>query len=141
VNRVGRRPSLIAFGLLQAASVAGYAALAFVPASRSTLAVVCAAEHFASGMATAALFTCMMDWCSRGSGATDYTVQASAVVIATGLAGSLAGFSAQALGYAWHFSLGTLLALLSLLAVRFWFPSRAAERLLRHEAPEVVSCA
>jgi RhtX/FptX family siderophore transporter len=141
LNRVGRRPSLVAFGLLQAASVAGYAAIAFAPASRSTLAVVCAAEHFASGMATAALFTCMMDWCSRESSATDYTVQASAVVIATGLAGALAGFSAEALGYAWHFSLGVVLALVSLFAVRSWFPSRAAERLIRREAPEAAPCA
>ncbi len=93
VNRIGRKPALIAFGLLQAATVAGYAALALGKPGLPELYVLCAAEHFSSGMATAALFTCMMDWCSRESGATDYTVQASAVVIATGAAGALGGFS------------------------------------------------
>jgi PAT family beta-lactamase induction signal transducer AmpG len=138
VNRVGRRQALVTFGLLQAVTVAGYAALAFAAASRSTVTLVCAAEHFAGGMATAALFTCMMDWSSREASATDYTVQASAVVVATGVAGALAGVSAQALGYPSHFTLGSILALASLVAVRRWFPSRAAERLLRLEAPEVA---
>ena len=45
------------------------------------------AEHLASGMATAALFTAMMDACADGSAATDYTVQASVVVLATGVGG------------------------------------------------------
>lgn len=141
VNRVGRKPSLIAFGLLQALTIAGYAAIAFVPVSRPTLAVLCAAEHFASGMATAALFTCMMDFCSRDAAATDYTVQASAVVIATGLAGTIAGFSAEWLGYAGHFALGAALAFASLAVVKRCFPTRSAERLLRHELPEAMPCA
>jgi PAT family beta-lactamase induction signal transducer AmpG len=140
VNRLGRRPALLTFGLLQACAIAGYAAVAFHAPARSTLALVCAAEHFASGMATAALFTCMMDWCSRETSATDYAVQASAVVIATGAAGALAGFSADALGYAWHFALGTVLALASLVAVSSWFPSRALERSVRLEVEEAVRC-
>ena len=48
-------------------------------------------EHFASGMATAALFTAMMDWSRPSASGTDYTVQASAVVIATGIASTLSG--------------------------------------------------
>jgi len=86
VQRLGRRPALVGFGLLQAATVAGYAVLAHAGLGRGALYAICSAEHFAGGMATAALFTCMMDWCAPGSSATDYTVQASAVVIATGLA-------------------------------------------------------
>lgn len=125
VNRIGRRPALIAFGLVQAATVAGYAALALGTPSLGELYVLCAAEHFSSGMATAALFTCMMDWCSRESSATDYTVQASAVVIATGAAGSLGGFSAQALGYFGHFCLATLLSLVAVAAAQRLFPRSA----------------
>ena len=122
VNRVGRKNALLSFGLLQAATVAGYAFLAIGVASRGALYALCAAEHFAGGMATAALFTCMMDWCSREASATDYTVQASAVVIATGTASALAGLSAQAFGYLGHFCLATFLALLALVAVRRLFP-------------------
>lgn len=141
VNRLGRRRSLVAFGLLQAMTVAGYAYLAIGKPSPGALYALCAAEHFAGGMATAALFTCMMDWCSQETSATDYTVQASAVVIATGLASAVAGFSAQALGYFGHFCLATVLALAALAAVRRYFPSARATELLRRSTGEVTSCA
>ena len=140
VNRLGRRTSLLAFGLLQAATVAGYAALAIGKAGRVEISVLCAAEHFAGGMATAALFTCMMDWCSKEESATDYTVQASAVVIATGVASALAGFSAQSLGYLGHFCLATVLALGALAVVRRCFPSDEAAALARGAAREAPSC-
>jgi len=63
------------------------------------LTLVCGAEHLASGMATAALFTVMMHECRPEHAGTDYTVQASLVVVATGGAAAVSGFSAQALGY------------------------------------------
>lgn len=141
VNRLGRRRALVAFGLLQAATVAGYAYMAIGKPAHVALYALCAAEHFAGGMATAALFTCMMDWCSRETSATDYTVQASAVVIATGLASALAGFSAQALGYFGHFCVATVLALAALATVRRCFPSPRATDLLRCSTEEVTSCA
>lgn len=125
VTRVGRRQSLVLFGVLQAATVAGYAWLAFLSPGREWVTVLCCGEHFAGGMATAALFTCMMDWCRPGSNATDYTVQASAVVIATGAATAVSGFSAGALGYFGHFSVATVLALLSLAVVVRFFPKEA----------------
>jgi PAT family beta-lactamase induction signal transducer AmpG len=122
VNRIGRRSSLTAFGLLQAASVAGYAYLALSKPGQPALYVAAAAEHFAGGMATAALFTCMMDWCESDSSATDYTVQASTVVVATAGASAASGFSAQAFGYFGHFCLATVLALGAVVAVRLLFP-------------------
>jgi PAT family beta-lactamase induction signal transducer AmpG len=122
VNRVGRRSSLLGFGALQALTVAGYAYLAHEHMGRPLLYVLCAAEHFAGGMATAALFTCMMDWCGSAMSATDYTVQASAVVVATGIASSVSGFSAQALGYFNHFVVATVLAAAALVAVALLFP-------------------
>jgi MFS transporter, PAT family, beta-lactamase induction signal transducer AmpG len=125
VNRVGRKPALLSFGLLQALTVGGYAYLAFVKLGTLALYGLCGAEHFAGGMATAALFTCMMDWSSDHSSGSDYTVQASAVVLATGAAGAMAGMSAQALGYVGHFGLATVLALAALVVVQFLFPSSA----------------
>jgi MFS transporter, PAT family, beta-lactamase induction signal transducer AmpG len=141
VNRLGRRQALTAFALLQAVTIAGYAYLAFGTPTPGALYVVCAAEHFAGGMATAALFTCMMDWCSREASATDYTVQASAVVIATGTASALAGFSAQALGYFGHFCLAAGLALGALYAVWRLFPTTEAVRRFHGQPAEVMSCA
>jgi predicted MFS family arabinose efflux permease len=141
VNRLGRKPSLIIFGLLQALSVAGYAYLAAGAPTRSDLYALCAAEHFAGGMATAALFTCMMDWSSEEASATDYTVQASAVVIATGAAAAVAGFSAQALGYPAHFALGGLLALCAVLLVHRNFPSDAVVAQLRSARRRAIACA
>ncbi len=140
VGPLGRRRALLIFGGLQALTVAGYAYVAVGSADRVLLYAACAAEHFAGGLATAALFTCMMDWCRPGSSATDYTVQASAVVIATGLASSVSGFSAQVFGYFGHFALAAGFAALALVVVARLVPgeghgSRAARRV---HAPRVA---
>lgn len=125
-QRLGRRRALVGLGVVQAIAVAGYGAVALIPKGPGLAALyaVCAFEHFASGMATAALFTCMMDWSRKAVSATDYTVQASLVVIATGLAATLSGASAGALGYALHFALATGLALLAVGAAAWLFPMR-----------------
>jgi len=140
VNRLGRRRALLAFGALQAAAVAGYAALAAAKPSAAQLYFTIAAEHLVGGMATAALFTCMMDWCSREASATDYTVQASAVVIASGAASAAAGWSAQALGYFGHFCLAAVLAFGGLAAVHLCFPSAEGAARIRDVAREAPPC-
>ncbi|MFN7130656.1 MAG: MFS transporter [Myxococcales bacterium] len=109
-SRIGRRAALLAFGILQAVSNAGYAWAALQPA-KGLLYAASTVEHFTGGMATAALFTAMMDACRREAGATDYTAQASVVVVATGLAATLSGVSAELLGYAGHFAFGAALCL------------------------------
>lgn len=120
----GRRAALVRLGMVQAAAVASYAGVAF-GSGRPPLSLLYGAvafEHFASGMATAALFTTMMDFSRQEVGATDYTVQASAVVIATGAAASLSGVSAEALGYPLHFAVATALALVAVAAAQSLFP-------------------
>ncbi len=127
VNRVGRKASLLLFGGFQAVTVLGYAALSLMQTMPPLfLYTACGLEHFAGGMATAALFTCMMDWSRPDYAATDYTVQASAVVFGSGIASVLSGFSAQAIGYFAHFTVAAALALMSLLLVSFLFPSQPA---------------
>jgi RhtX/FptX family siderophore transporter len=138
VQPLGRRRALVTFGLLQAATIAGYAYLAAATPTREQLYVACAAEFFAGGMATAALFTTMMDECSRAAGATDYSVQASAVVIATGAASALSGLSAQAIGYEGHFGLAAALSLVAVIAVLRWLPAPA--RRATTDTQEVLSC-
>jgi MFS family permease len=122
VNALGRKRALIGFGLLQALSVALYAAIA--AAKTSTLAVLAIAatfEHFAGGCATAALFTVMMDACRKEQSATDYTVQSCAVVIATGSASALSGVVAHALGYPGMFALAAALCVLGVVYVALTF--------------------
>ncbi len=122
VGRLGRRRALVVFGVAQVVAVGGYAVLALGAAGFGALAAWTAVEHLASGMATAALFTAMMDWSRPTASGTDYTVQASAVVIATGLAQGVSGVSASALGYAAHFALATALCVAAVVAVLGLFP-------------------
>ncbi|ABF91935.1 siderophore transporter, RhtX/FptX family [Myxococcus xanthus DK 1622] len=135
VVRLGRRRALLVFGGIQAGAVLLYALAARGPTSLPLLTLVCGVEYVASGMATAAVFTAMMDACRPDHAATDYTVQASLVVLATGAAAALSGFSAQALGYAGHFTLAALLcAAGTLYAALTFHPPRS---LASEAAPEV----
>jgi predicted MFS family arabinose efflux permease len=99
------------FGLLQAVGIASWALAPRHP-SYSSLAALTALEHLTSGMATAALFTASMERCRPQHAATDYTLQASLIVLGTGVAAALSGFPAQALGYPAHFALCAALTLL-----------------------------
>lgn len=138
VNRMGQRRALLVFGTLQAAAVLLYALAAHGAAPSFTLLTfVCAVEHLTSGMATAALFTVMMDICRPEHAGSDYTVQASLVVMATGGAAAVSGFSAQAIGYAWHFTLAAALCAVAVLWVALTFhPPRT---LVSEGQPEVSS--
>lgn len=104
VRKLGRGRSLIHFGVLQALGIAGYALPVPLPFAIGF-------EHLAGGMATAALFTCMMDACRPELAATDYAVQASLVVIATGLGAAASGLIAESAGYAGCFAIAALVAL------------------------------
>jgi predicted MFS family arabinose efflux permease len=119
VTRLGRRRALLIFGVVQAAAVFGFATLVYGTPTRNDFYVVCTAEHFASGLGTASLFTAMMDWCRADHAATDYTVQASAVVIATTLATIASGLLAEAYGYGFTF---VILCLLSTAVTAVAFP-------------------
>ena len=122
VTRLGRLRALVVFGFGQVITVLGYAYLALSSPSYAELYVWGGVEHFASGCATAALFTSMMDWSRPEASGTDYTVQASAVVIATGASAAIGGTSAQLLGYGGHFVLAAGLAAIAIIVVVRLFP-------------------
>lgn len=109
-SHFGRKQALLGCGVLQMLAIAGYIAPAAGFGGNTALAIACTLEHLTGGMATVALFTLMMDACRERSGATDYTVQACVVVIATGVAAVSSGFLAQKIGYARHFGLGALIS-------------------------------
>jgi hypothetical protein len=69
----------------------------------------------------------MMEACARERSATDYTLQACAVVVGQGFFGWLSGPSAQALGYAPHFAAASALTLVGCVLAARTPPPRAAE--------------
>lgn len=113
VERLGRRRALLWLGLVQAAAVASYAWSASPEAQGVRIWGPVLVEHLASGMATAALFTLMMDRCRPEHAASDYTLQASLVVAATGMAAALGGTTAGWLGYGPNFLLGAAASLVA----------------------------
>ena len=118
LTRLPRRGALLGFGVLQLFSVAVWILPALHPTlGRPGLYAVSIFEHFAGSMATVALFTMMMDTCHPKQAATDYTLQACIVVVATGALSAVSGFSAKAIGFPNHFILATALSALGLLAV------------------------
>lgn len=123
---LGRKPALMLFGGLQVVTMLAYAGAAAGIGGRAWIYGACTLEHLISGMATASLFTVMMDFCRRDRAATDYTVQASAVVVAGGVAQSLSGFFAQPFGYLAHFAASAVLAAAAIPAVALLY--RASDR-------------
>ncbi len=127
VARLGRDRALLAFGVLQVVTLPLYALPALRIGGEGAVVGAILAEHFFGSMATAALFTRMMDACRPGHAATDYTVQACVVVVATGVTSTFSGYLAQGLGfllhletlpaYAAHFGATALLSLAGLVAV------------------------
>lgn len=126
VQRLGRWSALTGFAAVQALAIASYALLP-MPGERLDMQIVyglCVLEHLSSGMATVALFTLMMDATRPHTAATDYTIQASTVVLASGLGGALSGVSADALGFRTHYLLAAALGLLAVPVIA-WHRGRA----------------
>jgi MFS family permease len=127
--RRGRKRTLIALGVLQALALAFMAFGAIGLPSIEMLYAISAVEHLTSAMATAALFTAMMDLCRVEEAGTDYTVQASLLVIVTGTFSILSGFSAQGLGYSGHFLASAGLSVVGVIAVAWYRPRDPALKL------------
>jgi RhtX/FptX family siderophore transporter len=134
-GRFGRKKALLGCGALQVAGVVAYIAPAAGFGGAPALAFASALEHLTGGMATVSLFTLMMDACREETAATDYTVQASVVVVATGVAAVVSGMSAQALGYTGHFGICAALAALGV-GLAAWAFSRGVAPPPRERAPE-----
>ena len=99
--------------------------------SQEVFYLVVAGEHVTSSMATAALFTAMMDMCRTSDAGTDYTVQASLVVIASGVASALSGVSAGGLGYAGHFAVAAARSATGVVVVALYRPRTPELALVR----------
>lgn len=130
IEVVGRKAALVAFGGLQSVAILAYLVPAAGDLRPGTIYAVAATVAFAGGMATAALYTNMMDRCDPGSAGTDFTVQQSLCAIGPLVGVSLSGVLAARVGYAAHFVICAGLALATTILV--------ARRLTAEDAaPEV----
>ena len=141
--RRGRLLALVVCGLVHAALMAAYALPVLFDLDKGVVGALVVVEHLTGGMATVALFTAMMDACDPKTGATDYTTQASVVVLAAGIGGTFSGVSAAHLGYAPHFVVAGVVCVVGALAMVPLYRFKLAPRdpsfddeLLRVPAPE-----
>ncbi|MDJ0837545.1 MAG: MFS transporter [Acidobacteriota bacterium] len=121
VRFLGRYRAVIFFGIFQGLTVLTYFLFVRGMFSEDLLPYLIGLEYFSGGTSTVAIFTVMMDACRPKTGATDYTIQASLVVVSTGTANVLAGFVAQSLGYDGNFLVSAVLCFtgVALFAWRF----------------------
>jgi len=101
VSRMGRATALFGFLALEGLAIMAYALVSVEVPLTYWGAVVF--EHIAGGMATAGLFTVMMDRCREHNEGADYAFQSCLVIITGMIAGALSGYSASQFGYDLHF--------------------------------------
>ncbi|MCA0157413.1 MFS transporter [Tsukamurella sp. M9C] len=108
--RHGRRTALLFGGVSQSLAVGLYVIAALGIGGGGMVIAATLLEHVFGGAALVALFTLMMDACERDDAGADYTLLASAVVAAQGIAGFAGGAVGDALGYPAVFTIGMVLS-------------------------------
>lgn len=110
INALGRRTSLFLFALLHALTLLGYLAPASGTVRPAVLYGVVLAAAFTGGLATAAIYTSMMDRSDPATSATDFTLQQSLCAFGPLVASILSGVVAQRLGYTVLFASAAVVA-------------------------------
>jgi len=116
--RWGAIRSLLVFGVAQAAGLAAMAVLIGRGGEVGLVYAVALFEQMADGMSTVALFAVMMSRCRPEHEGADFTLQASAQLLLSGLVGACSGFLAKTVGYGGLFLGAALLGL----AMLVWVP-------------------
>jgi predicted MFS family arabinose efflux permease len=121
VTRLGRRPALAAFGLLQVAAITALLPLARGQGGTLTGLAAVVLLNVAYATAGTAVYTVNMDWSRADSAGSDYTVQDSLVHLCSQLTGATAMGLAGALGYPRMLGLSVVLGLAGLVAAVWLF--------------------
>lgn len=106
--------SLFWFGMLQAIGLAGWALVPLGWNSEQAVLGIAVFEQVADAMSTVALFAGMMGFCRAGHEGSDYTLQMSLFMVASGTLGLGGGIIAEQLGAPLFFLAMGCLALLCL---------------------------
>lgn len=104
VARTGLFRGLVIFGILQAASNAGFLVLALSEPTRPMLVAVIALESFCQGLVAAGFVAYLMSLCDPGHSATQYALLASLMALANSLGGAVTGYLVANMGYAAFFA-------------------------------------
>jgi MFS family permease len=137
LTRVGRRRTLVAFGLLEVAAIMALFPLA--QGQSGTLAGLAAVAllNIAYASAGTAVYTINMDWSRKGSAGSDFTVQDSLVHLCSLLAGAAGLGLAGILGYPRTLGLSVALGLAGVAAAAWLFhqPSTPSPRVEASQHP------
>lgn len=111
VRRLGVFRALLIFGILQAASVLGFALLAQIGKHYSMLTGVMFLENFCDGMATIAMVAFVMSLCDLRYSATQYAVFSAIEALPRTFVGPLAAYATVLLGWPEYFILAAALGI------------------------------
>ncbi|NJM69716.1 MAG: MFS transporter [Scytonema sp. RU_4_4] len=114
---LGRKQSLIIFGVLMAIANAAFILPTLGLTSLPVLYLVSIGFQFAYSMALIPMYTVMMDKSRLGTAGFDYTLQVSIVFVGSLIAGAMSGFIAKAIGYQGAFAFSAAIALVSVAVI------------------------
>lgn len=123
IARGGPKRWLLAFGLLQALSNAGFCVLAASDQNRLLMAAVIVVESFCSGLVGTGFVAYLMSLCDRAYSATQYALLSGLIALSASAGGALSGYLANWLGYEAFFA-ATILAAAPGMAMIPWLPDR-----------------
>jgi len=126
IMRFGIFFGLVWFGLLQAISTAGFAALALIGHSSMALGVVITFENLSGGLGTAAFVGFMASLTDKRFTATQYALLTSFMGMPRVFAAAPTGFMAEGMGWPGFFIFCTLIAVPGLLLI-VWLDRRLRE--------------
>ena len=123
ITPLGRKRSLIIFGILQSLAIALYILPAMKIINQPVLYLACIIVQMTLAMGYTAQLTVMMDKSELATAATDYTLQASFTTFSTIIAGGIAGFLAEAFGYVSLFLIALVIGLANVALIALTFNS------------------
>ncbi|MBO3457404.1 MFS transporter [Aetokthonos hydrillicola Thurmond2011] len=127
IKPLGRKQSLIVFGVLMAIANAAFVLPTLGFTSLPVLYLVSSWFQFTYSMACIPMYTVMMDKSRLGTAGFDYTLQVSIVFIGSLIAGGMSGFIAKAIGYQGVFVLSVAIALASVAVIATIFDESFTE--------------
>lgn len=117
ILRLGRKNSLIVFGILQVLQITGYLILALTPFSMAYFTVMTVFLGFTQGFPAVLIYAILQDKSSPELAGTDFSMQVTVYTVGLMVGGIASGFMAQAAGYATLFALALVLQIATLLAI------------------------
>ncbi|MGF2037451.1 MAG: MFS transporter [Nostoc sp. CmiVER01] len=125
---LGRKRSLILFGLLYAIAMTAYFLPAFGITNLPILHLVAISVQITLGAAGTTLFTIIMDKSQLATAGTDFTVQTSFIYFGTIGASAISGLLAQIVSYKGVFAIGIGITLLDIILINQVFVSNEIQQ-------------